>query len=76
MREAARAQDISLWDATRRQLAAGNLTGRARNALGAFVELIEMLRAEAGETDLGGIMGRIIKRSDLIQHYLAHSQSY
>ncbi len=71
LRESARAQDISLWEATRRQLAAGNLTGRARNALGAFVELIEMLRAEADETDLGGIMGKAIKGSDLIQHYLA-----
>jgi len=71
LRESARAQDISLWDATRRQLGSGNLTGRARNALGAFVELIEMLRADAEETDLGGIMGKVIKRSDLIQHYLA-----
>jgi len=71
LRESARAQDLSLWDATRRQLAAGSLGGRARNALGAFVELIEMLRAEADETDLGGIMGKVIKRSDLIQHYLA-----
>ena len=71
LREAARAQDLSLWDATRRQLAAGQLTGRARNALGAFVELIESLRSAADETDLGGIMGKIIKRTDLIQHYLA-----
>ncbi|MDT8409012.1 MAG: DNA helicase II [Wenzhouxiangellaceae bacterium] len=71
LREAAREQNISLWEATVRQLKSGGFSGRARNALGVFVELIEQLRSAAQETDLGGIIGRIVKQSDLIQHYLA-----
>jgi len=70
LREAARAADCSIWEATVEQLRSGALSGRARNALASFVELIESLRAEAGETDLGGIMQRIINRTELIQHYL------
>ncbi|MDT8450700.1 MAG: UvrD-helicase domain-containing protein, partial [Wenzhouxiangellaceae bacterium] len=71
LREAARAEDRSLWDTAVHRLRAGTLTGRARNALGAFVELIDGLRAEAADTDLGGIVGKIIQRTELIQHYLA-----
>ncbi len=71
LREGARDADCSLWQQTRSQLQAGSLSGRARKALGAFVELIGQLRAEAEQTDLGGIMNRILQRSELIQHYLA-----
>jgi len=71
LREAARAAGLSLWDATVRGLQAGTLGGRARNALGAFVELIEALRADAEATDLGGIVRRILQRSELIEHYLS-----
>ncbi|MDX1625020.1 MAG: DNA helicase II [Wenzhouxiangellaceae bacterium] len=71
LREAARADERSLWETATRQLSAGALAGRARNALGAFVELITALRQDAEETDLGGIMRRIVERSELIQHYLA-----
>jgi len=71
LRERARAEQTSLWATAVRQLRAGALTGRARNAIGAFVELIDGLRAEAETTDLGGIMNKIIDRSDLIQHYLS-----
>ncbi|MBY6204680.1 DNA helicase II [Halomonas denitrificans] len=71
LRDAARAEGRSLWDTVERQLGAGALGGRARNALGAFVELIRALTRDAEQTDLGGIMHRILKRTELIQHYLA-----
>ena len=71
LRESARAEGLSLWDTAVRQLRAGALAGRARNAIGAFVELIEQLRADAEATDLGGIMKKIVDRTELIQHYLA-----
>jgi len=71
LRETARAEDRSLWDQTVAQLRTGSLSGRARNALGVFVELIESLRAEAGSVDLGVMMDRILRTTDLIQHYLA-----
>ena len=71
LREAARAEGRSLWDTLERQLAAGALGGRARNALGTFVELIRALGQDADSTDLGGMMHRILKRTELIQHYLA-----
>ena len=71
LRERARAEDASLWETAVAQLRAGTLNGRARNAIGAFVELIERLREDAGSTDLGGLIKKIIDRSDLIQHYLS-----
>ena len=70
LREAARAADRSIWEVTVEQLRSGALGGRARNALAAFVELIDGLRADAAETDLGGIVQRIVSRTELIQHYL------
>jgi DNA helicase-2/ATP-dependent DNA helicase PcrA len=71
LREAARDQGRSLWETALAQLRAGRLGGRARNAVGAFVELIEQLRGDAEATDLGGMMKRIVERSELIQHYLS-----
>ncbi len=71
LREAARAQDRSLWDTTLHQLNTGAVSGRARNALAGFVELIRELEDAAESTDLGGIMNRIIERSALIEHYRA-----
>jgi len=71
LREAARAADRSLWDETCAQLQAGTLGGRARNALEVFVELIGLLRADSEATDLGGLMQKILQRSELIQHYLS-----
>ena len=71
LRERARSENVSLWETAVGQLRAGTLTGRARNAIGAFVELIQGLRADAESTDLGGLVKKIIERSDLIQHYLS-----
>jgi DNA helicase-2/ATP-dependent DNA helicase PcrA len=71
LRERARAEELSLWETAVGQLRAGTLSGRARNAIGAFVELIAALREDAESTDLGGLVKKIIERSDLIQHYLS-----
>jgi len=71
LRETAGAAGESLWDTTVRQLRAGSLGGRASKTLGVFVELVGNLRSEAKETDLGGIVRRILQRTELIQHYLA-----
>jgi len=71
LREAAAEAELSLWEITRKLLDQGALSGRARNALSAFVELIEDLRACHAKTDLGGMMHAVIGKSELIQHYLA-----
>ncbi len=75
LREAARASNQSLWDCSRHQLASGSLPGRARNALGVFVDLVAGLKQQHDETDLGGIMHRIIEQTELIQHYRARETS-
>ena len=71
LREAARAAGLSLWECAHQQLAGGSLKGRARNALGVFVELVANLRRQHEETDLGGIMHRIVQQTELIEHYRA-----
>ncbi len=45
LRQHARRDDMSLWDATVTEIAGGGLAGRAKNALKAFIELIEELAA-------------------------------
>ncbi|GAB4168801.1 MAG: DNA helicase II [Wenzhouxiangellaceae bacterium] len=69
LRESARTAGRSLWQESVAQIQSERLPARARNALGVFVALIEELKAAAAETDLGGLMLRIIERSQLITHY-------
>ena len=71
LRDAARDAGLSLWETARQQLSNGALTGRARNALGVFVELVADLKRANEETDLGGIMHRIVQHTELIEHYKA-----
>jgi len=53
LRQRARATNASMWDATQAESAGAGLAGRAKNALRAFVDLIEALAREcAGNTSL------------------------
>ena len=49
--------------------AAASLTGKAGQTVGAFVRLIEALRQETAELPLPEIIGHVIERSGLVQHY-------
>ncbi len=69
LRDHARRQDVSLWQATEAVLAADHLAGRARTALGAFVEMIRGLRKSCAQAPLGVTMRAVVKASGLAEHY-------
>ena len=68
IREYARANAITLWDAARTN--AGNqLPGRAANAVQAFLTLIDSLRADTAGLVLHEQVDYVIQNSGLIDHY-------
>jgi DNA helicase-2/ATP-dependent DNA helicase PcrA len=68
IRDYARANAISLWDAAR-TLAGGQLPGRAANAVQAFLVLIEAMDQDTRQLDLHDQVDHVIKRSGLISQY-------
>ena len=69
LREAARHDSLSLWQATRSLLERGALKGRARNGLQAFVDLIEGLAGGADELPLQNLVKRVIRDSGLRDYH-------
>ncbi len=69
IREAAAADGSSLFDAAARLVRSGGLSGRARNAVGAFLELIDALAAATADMPLGERVAEVIERSGLRDHY-------
>ncbi len=68
IRQYARANAISMWQAAR-TAAGGQLSGRAANAAGAFLQLIEMLDRDTGDMALHEQVDHAIQNSGLIPHY-------
>ncbi|KAF1712205.1 DNA helicase II [Pseudoxanthomonas kalamensis DSM 18571] len=75
VRKRARAQSWSLWSAAR-SLATedGGLAARARNALGAFLVLIDALSGEVAELELKDKIDHVLMRSGLREHYARESK--
>jgi DNA helicase-2/ATP-dependent DNA helicase PcrA len=69
VREIAKAQTCSLWDATAMLCRDGGITARASNALKGFVELIENFAIEADALSLHDQVRLIVEKSGLIAHY-------
>ncbi|MEE9425197.1 MAG: DNA helicase II [Methylococcales bacterium] len=69
VREIAKAQNCSLWDATRMLYRDGGLSARASNALKGFLELIENFAIEADDLSLHDQVRLIVEKSGLIAHY-------
>jgi DNA helicase-2/ATP-dependent DNA helicase PcrA len=68
LRQRARAQSMSMWDATLAEVSGAGLAGRAKNALKGFAALIdELAMACAGMGDAA------LPLSEQIDHALAHS---
>ncbi len=65
----ARNQGISMWQASKRLLASDTVTGRTRNAIGRFIELIDSLDSETREMNLSELVGLVIDRSGLKAWY-------
>lgn len=69
IRDHARAQSLSLWDATQAVLAAGQLAARASGALQQFITLIEKLSSESNQLDLHEKIEQVIIDSGLQIHF-------
>ena len=69
LREAARGQGVSLWQAALRLLAEGTLAGRAANAVRAFLTLIEQLDGSSQSYLLPERVEHVITGSGLLAMY-------
>ena len=69
VRERARGEKISLWEAAQKLLPDTVLPARAREALNAFLQLIERLAAETAGLHLGDTVEHMLDGSGLIEHY-------
>ncbi len=74
VRRLARGVGIPLWEATRLAIAGDTLAARARNALAAFVALIEQLAVETAELALQDKIDHVLDRSGLRAHYERESR--
>jgi DNA helicase-2/ATP-dependent DNA helicase PcrA len=71
VRELARENELSMWDASQRILQEKRLTGRASNALNSFIELIKQLGQDMASLPLEQQADHVIKHSGLFAMYQA-----
>lgn len=69
LRERAKAEKISLWDAALKLLPSPELPARAREALQAFLQLIDRLAQETADLTLGDVVEHMLAGSTLLEHY-------
>ncbi len=69
LREAARSQDVSLWQAICNLVKSGSLKGKAGKSLTDFVEMIESLNRSGEELDLGELSDHVIQMTGLIEFH-------
>lgn len=69
IRDHARAQDVSLWQAAEQLCETTVLSGRALNALTGFLSLIRELVGDMGSMTLYEKVEQVINRSGLIEHH-------
>ncbi|MEN1972740.1 DNA helicase II [Luteimonas sp. MJ204] len=74
VRMRARADGVSLWEASLRCAQGGGLAGRARNALAAFHALVDAIESELGELPLKDKIDHVLLRSGLREHYARESK--
>ncbi len=69
IRDIARGNSITMWEATLSLLSSGQLAARAQNAISGFVNLIDQLQAFAGNFVLAEQVDYVVETSRLIEHY-------
>ncbi|MBS0217788.1 MAG: DNA helicase II [Proteobacteria bacterium] len=74
VRRMARGAGMTLWDASRELVHAGDLAARARNALAAFLQLIDQLQDESVELPLQDKIDHMLARSGLRAYYEKESR--
>ena len=74
VRRLARNARVSLWGAAMLATQGTDLAGRARNALAAFMALVEQLAGETAELDLAERVDHVLVRSGLREHWAKESR--
>ncbi len=69
IRQRARSEAISLWDAAARIIARGELSGQALNALGRFRDLIRRIAADTETLELPQLTDCVLQHSGLLEHH-------
>jgi DNA helicase-2/ATP-dependent DNA helicase PcrA len=69
LRLQARESGLPLWQAANECLSQGVLSGRARNAIAGFMELVTAMRERMADWTLGNQIEGIIEQSQLVSHY-------
>lgn len=69
IREYARINQISLWDATRALVHSHEMSGRAMTALSRFLDLIESISSNIQDQALAEQVDTVIRQSGLLDHY-------
>lgn len=69
VREVARNERVTLWEATRRLVETRELSARAVGALERFMNLIDQISAANADLPLPEMLEATIERSGLIEHY-------
>ena len=69
LRQAARQQDITLWQAATQLVGGPELTARASNALLAFLKLIDSIQEQVGDALLHEQVDHVIAHSGLADHF-------
>ncbi len=75
LRQHARLHGTTLWAAASAQTAGGALAARARNAIGAFLGLIERLDEDTRGLPLPARIEQVLARSGLREHYSRESRN-
>lgn len=75
VRRQARAQGISLWEATMLVTQQNALAARARNALAGFLMLVNELQAQTGDMTLAERIDHVLARSLLREHWSKESRN-
>ena len=70
IRDHARSEGCSMWDASQQILATNVLPTRAHNAVDSFMKLITRLAEDTAEAHLHELVDHVIQQSGLIQHHL------
>lgn len=69
LREAARTQEVSLWQAVKNTIANKAIGGKAGRSLAEFIDLIETLGVAGDDQDLGELADNVITRTGLVEHH-------
>ena len=69
IRNVARAENISMWQASTKLLSGGSLKGRASNAIQSFLDLIETMYKATEESDLPTLCSVVIEHTGLKAYY-------